>query len=217
MSEVIRQRRQELGFSQAELAKLASLKARTPNSALRSRRCPAFVARAKALARALEVTLDVLAGGVAVNEIQGDWWMAWWALDDREDPKLQAVEIRPRGLDLELVLRGAPAHTNCSPQVGVSSSASLVRPAMSAGSRRQGLPGRSPSIITSTPWSEDGPPCLPTLEGLRVRGNGARLWSGPGRHARVRRRKHACVRFKNQSLPGYCSGAPARSGRRRPC
>lgn len=104
-----------MGLSQAELAKMAGTDARQIRRYEAGDVQPSL-AQAKAIARALEVSLDVLAGSVQTLEIQGDWWMAWRPHRDPSDLIVQPVEIRPRGLDLELVCRGEHVNTSTFPE-----------------------------------------------------------------------------------------------------
>jgi len=77
MSEVIRRRRAELGLSQADLAAAAGVDKR------QIRRYEAGEAQpnlgvAKAIAQALGVSIDELAGGESYRvDLAGDWWAAW--------------------------------------------------------------------------------------------------------------------------------------------
>lgn len=62
---------------------------------------------AKAIAAALEISLDALAGGVGRIEIEGDWYMVWRPVHGLlKMGIIQPVEIRPQGLDFEIVIRG---------------------------------------------------------------------------------------------------------------
>lgn len=107
MSEVIRLRRQELGLSQTELAARAGTDARAIRRYEAGDVQPSL-AVAKAIASALEISLDALAGGVARIEIEGEWFMLWRPITASATPgMIQPVEIRPQGLGFELVVRGA--------------------------------------------------------------------------------------------------------------
>lgn len=104
MAEVIRQRRQELGLSQTELAQRAGTDARAIRRYEAGEIQPSLAA-AKAIANALAISLDVLVGGAPTSEILGTWWMSWRPTHYTfvPGPVTEAVEIRHRGLDLELV------------------------------------------------------------------------------------------------------------------
>ncbi len=75
MSEVIRRRRQELRMSQAELAKQAGTDARQIRRYEAGEVQPSFP-QAKAIAEALEISLDELAGGLPLQGMVGPWWLA---------------------------------------------------------------------------------------------------------------------------------------------
>lgn len=105
VAEVIRRRRQELGLSQADLAVRAGTDARAIRRYEAGEIQPSLTA-AKAIANALEISLDVLVGGAPTSELLGEWVMTWrpthfgiFAAQATE-----TVEIRHRGLDLEIVL-----------------------------------------------------------------------------------------------------------------
>lgn len=107
MAEVIRRRRQELGLSQSELALRAGTDARAIRRYEAGEIQPSLAA-AKAIAEALEISLDVLVGAAPTSEILGDWWMCWRPTHFKFVPGsvTEPVEIRPHGLDLELVHAG---------------------------------------------------------------------------------------------------------------
>lgn len=96
MGEVIRRRRQELGLSQADLAGRVGTDARAIRRYEAGDIQPSL-AMAKALADALEITLDVLAGGLPLEGMAGTWWIAWL-------PKGQTVPVQTR---IEVNLVGA--------------------------------------------------------------------------------------------------------------
>lgn len=101
MPEVIKRRRLELGMSQAELAEQAGVDQRQIRR-YESGEAQPNLAAARSLARALAITLDALAGDPAFENITGVWWMAW---SSREAATaLQQIEIRTRGMDLEMAV-----------------------------------------------------------------------------------------------------------------
>lgn len=104
MAEVIRRRRQELGLSQTELALRAGTDARAIRRYEAGEIQPSLIA-AKAIANALEISLDALVGATPTTELLGEWYMAWRPAHYRIIPGqvTEIVEIRHRGLDLELV------------------------------------------------------------------------------------------------------------------
>jgi transcriptional regulator with XRE-family HTH domain len=109
MSEVIRQRRTELGLSQADLAAAVGLDKR------QIRRYEAGDAQptlsvARAIARALRVSLDELAGEETRRlQLSGDWWACWqtWK-DGNEVLNRHQIRMHQRGdtLDVVAVTRG---------------------------------------------------------------------------------------------------------------
>lgn len=104
MAEVIRQRRQELGLSQTELALRAGTDARAIRRYEAGEIQPSLTA-AKAIANALKISLDVLVGAAPTSELLGGWIMTWRPAHFGIIPGqvTEPVEIRHRGLDLELV------------------------------------------------------------------------------------------------------------------
>lgn len=77
-SEVIKTRRNALGWSQADLAREAGIDVRQIRRYEAGESQPTLTA-AKALADALDVSIDTLAGGIPSDGITGLWWMAWRA------------------------------------------------------------------------------------------------------------------------------------------
>lgn len=102
MAEVIRQRRQELGLSQADLAAAAGIDRRQIGRYEAGDAQPTLTV-ARALARALAISLDVLAGDPELAQISGSWWMAWSARPS-DKVSAQKIEIRMRGMDLEMAI-----------------------------------------------------------------------------------------------------------------
>lgn len=78
LSEVIKARRSALGWSQADLAREAGIDVRQIRRYEAGDSQPTLTA-AKALADALDVSIDTLAGGIPSEGITGLWWMAWRA------------------------------------------------------------------------------------------------------------------------------------------
>lgn len=103
MAEVIRQRRQELGLSQADLATAAGVDRRQIGRYEAGDAQPTLLV-ARALARALGITIDVLAGDPSFKQVLGAWWMAWSSQQAPDEVSVQAVEIRSRGMDLEIAI-----------------------------------------------------------------------------------------------------------------
>lgn len=103
MAEVIRQRRQELGLSQADLATAAGIDRRQIGRYEAGEAQPTLLV-ARSLARALGITIDMLAGDPSFKQVLGAWWMAWSSQHAPGDVSVQAVEIRSRGMDLEIAI-----------------------------------------------------------------------------------------------------------------
>jgi transcriptional regulator with XRE-family HTH domain len=107
--DIIRRRRAELGLSQAELAAQVGLDKR------QIRRYEAGDAQptlsvARAIAVALRVSLDELAGAEGQRvDLSGDWWAAWqtWK-DSAEVVNVHEIRMHPRGdvLDVAATTRG---------------------------------------------------------------------------------------------------------------
>jgi len=102
MPEVIKRRRLELGMSQAELAEQAGVDQRQIRRYESGEAQPTLTA-ARSLARALGISLDVLAGDPEVAQISGSWWMAWSSRPS-DEVSVQKIEIRMRGMDLEMAI-----------------------------------------------------------------------------------------------------------------
>jgi transcriptional regulator with XRE-family HTH domain len=112
MRDVMRRRRAERGLSQAELAALVGLDKRQIRRYEAGDAQPSLSA-ARAIAAALSVSLDELAGAEGPRvDISGDWWAAWqtWK-DGTEVVNVHEVRIHPRGdaLDITAVTRGTQA------------------------------------------------------------------------------------------------------------
>lgn len=107
MGEVIRRRRQELGLSQAELAGRVGTDSRAIRRYEAGDIQPSLVV-AKALADALDISLDVLAGGLPLEGMSGLWWIAWKPLDQASPVQTQ-IEISLVGADYEALPADAKA------------------------------------------------------------------------------------------------------------
>lgn len=86
MQDVIRRRRSELGLSQADLATAAGMDKRQIRRYEAGDAQPTLSA-ARAIAHALAISLDELAGDVAPHRVDltGDWWMGWQSFKDGEE------------------------------------------------------------------------------------------------------------------------------------
>lgn len=94
-SEVIKTRRSALGWSQADLAREAGIDVRQIRRYEAGDSQPTLTA-AKALADALDVSIDTLAGGIPSDGITGLWWMAWHPASSQK-PLLVRIEIAHAG------------------------------------------------------------------------------------------------------------------------
>lgn len=103
MSEVMKERRAALSLSQAELAVAVGLDKRQIRRYELGEAQPTLPV-AKALAQALGISIDELAGlGEQRLQITGEWWAAWQtAKDGVEVHTSQPVQIIQRGQDLEI-------------------------------------------------------------------------------------------------------------------
>jgi transcriptional regulator with XRE-family HTH domain len=103
MPEVIRQRRAQLGMSQADLANAVGVDKRQIRRYEAGEAQPNLLA-AKAIATALGITLDELAGGESHRvDLAGDWWAAWQTWNDGEEIiNPHQVNMRQRGDILEV-------------------------------------------------------------------------------------------------------------------
>lgn len=110
-AEVIRRRRRDLGLSQADLATLAGVDRRQIRRYETSETQPTLPV-ARALARALRVSIDELAGEDGRRlDLSGDWWACWqtWK-DGAEVINPHEVRLRQSGdmIDVVAVTRGTP-------------------------------------------------------------------------------------------------------------
>jgi transcriptional regulator with XRE-family HTH domain len=109
MSEVIRRRRAEIGMSQADLALAVGLDKRQIRRYEAGEAQPSLTA-AKAIAQALRISLDELAGEESRRlDLAGDWWACWqtWK-DGHEVINPHRIQMRQRGdvLDVTATTRG---------------------------------------------------------------------------------------------------------------
>jgi transcriptional regulator with XRE-family HTH domain len=104
MHEIIRQRRSELGFSQADLGSKAGVDRRQIRR-YESGETQPTLSIAKAIARALGLTLDELAGDETQRiDLTGDWWACWQSWKDGvEVISPQPVRMTQRGDQIEIV------------------------------------------------------------------------------------------------------------------
>ncbi|WP_189336297.1 helix-turn-helix transcriptional regulator [Actinoplanes ianthinogenes] len=113
MSEIIRQRRAELGLTQADLAALAGVDTRQIRRYEAGEGQPTLPI-AKAIAKALRVSLDELAGEPTQRvDVSGDWWACWQTWNNgREILNPHRARIRQVGdnLDVVAVTRGTQAY-----------------------------------------------------------------------------------------------------------
>jgi transcriptional regulator with XRE-family HTH domain len=111
MSDIIRQRRTELGLSQAELGARIGVDKRQIRRYETGDTHPALPVAVE-LAKALEITLDQLAGQESYRlDLSGQWWASWQTSKDQHELiTLQEVRITQRGDDLviQTVTRGIP-------------------------------------------------------------------------------------------------------------
>jgi transcriptional regulator with XRE-family HTH domain len=110
MAEVMRQRRDELGMSQAELAAAAGVGVRQIRRYESGEQHPVLPV-AVSIANALRVTVGELAGqttGHRVN-LTGDWWASWQTFKDGEEViTAQEVRLSQRGdlIEVRTTTRG---------------------------------------------------------------------------------------------------------------
>ena len=111
MGEVLRQRRAELGMSQAELATAAGVDARQIRRYETGEQQP-VLSVAVAIADALKISVGELAGIPRHKvDLRGDWFSAWQSYrDGTELVAVQGVTIKQQGelLQLETLARGRP-------------------------------------------------------------------------------------------------------------
>lgn len=109
MAEVIRQRRNELGLSQVELATRVGTDKRQIGRYESGETHPALPMAVK-IAEALGITVDELAGRTVHRvDLSGDWWASWQtSKDGQEVITLQEVRIGQRGntLAVQTATRG---------------------------------------------------------------------------------------------------------------
>jgi transcriptional regulator with XRE-family HTH domain len=103
MANVMRDRRAALGLSQADLAAAVGLDKRQIRRYEAGEAQPTLVV-AKAIAHALQISLDELAGETEQRlQITGDWWAGWQTWKDGAPVHTsQPVQIRQRGTDLDI-------------------------------------------------------------------------------------------------------------------
>ena len=104
MANVMRDRRAALALSQADLAAAVGLDKRQIRRYEAGEAQPTLVV-AKAIAHALQISLDELAGETEQRlQITGDWWAGWQTWKDGAPVHTsQPVKIRQRGTDLDIV------------------------------------------------------------------------------------------------------------------
>ena len=104
MANVMRDRRAALGLSQADLAAAVGLDKRQIRRYEAGEAQPTLVV-AKAIAHALQISLDELAGETEQRlQITGDWWAGWQTWKDGAPVHTsQPIQIRQRGTDLDIV------------------------------------------------------------------------------------------------------------------
>lgn len=111
MSEVIRQRRSERGWSQADLAARVGVDTRQIRRYEAGATQPTLPV-AKAIANALNVTIDELAGEERHRvDLSGDWWACWQTWKDGAEV-INPHEVRMRqhadNVEITAVTRGTP-------------------------------------------------------------------------------------------------------------
>jgi transcriptional regulator with XRE-family HTH domain len=112
MAEMIRQRRAELGMSQAALASAVGLDRRQIRRYETGEQQP-VLSVAAAIARTLGISLDELAGEQPAQrvDLSGDWWAGWQSSREGvEDIRVQPVSMRQHGdlIQIEATRRGRP-------------------------------------------------------------------------------------------------------------
>ena len=103
MPDVLRQRRAALALSQSDLADAVGLDKRQIRRYEAGEAQPTLPV-AKALAHALGISIDELAGETEQRlKITGDWWAGWqtWK-DGAEVHTCQPIQIKQRGADLDI-------------------------------------------------------------------------------------------------------------------
>lgn len=111
MHEVIRQRRGELGLSQNDLAARVGVDRRQIRR-YESGETQPTLSVARAVAQALQITIDELAGADTHRvDVSGDWWAAWQSWRKGEEViSPQQVRLSQRGevVDAVAMARGRP-------------------------------------------------------------------------------------------------------------
>ncbi|MDQ1677785.1 MAG: hypothetical protein QOC93_2929 [Actinomycetota bacterium] len=111
MPEVLRTRRTELGMSQADLAAQVGVDKRQIRRYEAGETQPTLAA-AKAIAQALGISIDELAGHASHRvELGGDWWACWQTWNEgTEVINPHQIRITQRGdtLDVVATTRGTP-------------------------------------------------------------------------------------------------------------
>lgn len=111
MNDVIKQRRAELGMSQADLAAKIGIDRRQVRRYESGETQPTLPV-AKSLARALGITIDELAGDETHRiDLTGDWWACWQSWKDGEEViNPHEVRMSQRGdlVEIVAVTRGTP-------------------------------------------------------------------------------------------------------------
>jgi transcriptional regulator with XRE-family HTH domain len=111
MNEVIRQRRSELGMSQADLATRVGVDRRQIRR-YESGETQPTLSVAKTIARALGISIDELAGeDMHRVDLSGDWWACWQTFKDgAEVLNPHQITMRQRGHNVEVAAatRGTP-------------------------------------------------------------------------------------------------------------
>jgi transcriptional regulator with XRE-family HTH domain len=109
MSEIMRQRRNALGLSQADLAAQVGVDKRQIRRYEAGETQPTLSV-ARALARALQISVDELAGeDVHRVDLSGDWWACWQTWNQgREILNSHQIRMRQKGdtIDVIAVTRG---------------------------------------------------------------------------------------------------------------
>lgn len=103
MPELIRERRAALALSQSDLAAAVGLDKRQIRRYEAGEAQPTLPV-AKAIAHALGISLDELAGETEQRlKITGDWWAGWQTWKDGEQVLTsQPIQIKQRGTDLDI-------------------------------------------------------------------------------------------------------------------
>src|SRR6266516_4588393 len=109
LADVLRQRRADLGMSQADLAELAGVDKRQIRRYEAGEQQP-VLSVAVSIANALKISVGELAGipSHKVN-LSGDWWASWQTFKDSEEViTAQEVQLRQQGdlINLQTTSRG---------------------------------------------------------------------------------------------------------------